>query len=98
MAYVYLDDNGPESEDYDSNYYFFDESNTEIVARIESLLTSAAPRDEAFRERISELCQASLRKPERKKASFRAKAGVSKVFIKYISMFNPMLKPHFARG
>lgn len=62
MAYVYLNDGGPESEDYDSNYFYFDENNLKALALIENLLTSNAERNEAFRDKLNELCQYSLTK------------------------------------
>ena len=97
MAYVYLDDNGPESEDYDSNYFYFDESNAAALNQIENLLTSRAPRDEAFREQLSEICQASFSKPVVKKVPSIGKEGWYKIISKYIRNMSFNARPRFAQ-
>lgn len=79
MAYVYLNDGGPESEDYASNYFYFDENNLKTLALIEDLLTSNAERDEAFREKLIHLCQLSLNKTEVVEREQRAIGWINKL-------------------
>jgi hypothetical protein len=62
MAYVYLGDDGPDAEDYDSNYFLFDESDLKAVALIEKMLTSTAERDSEFRRQLHNICESSLRR------------------------------------
>lgn len=64
MAYVYLSDGGPESEDYDSNYFYFDETNKRAVKMIETMLSSNAERDAAFREVLQAICRSSLNRTD----------------------------------
>jgi hypothetical protein len=64
MAYVYVSDDAPESEDYDSNYFYFDETNRPAVTMIEKMLTSNAERDAKFREALQTICRNSLNRPD----------------------------------
>lgn len=63
MAYVFLNDGGPEAEEYDSNYYYFDESNPEAVAAVERMLMSKTPRNSAFKSEFNRICRASYERP-----------------------------------
>lgn len=60
MAYVFLNDGGPEAEEYDNNYFYFDESNSQTLTIIEELLTSHNPKDPTVRARLYDICQSSL--------------------------------------
>ncbi len=66
MAYAFLDDGGPEAEEYDSNYYYFDASNTDAVAAIERMLTSRAKRNSAFRSEFERICRQSFDRPAKR--------------------------------
>lgn len=63
MAYVFLDDGGPEAEDYDSNYYYFDNTNPVALAAVERMLSSSAPRNAEFRSEFDRICQESFDRP-----------------------------------
>ena len=60
MAYVFLSDGGPEAEEYESNYFYFDESNSETLARLEAVLVSSDTLDPKVRAQIHSICRASL--------------------------------------
>ncbi|HDQ44022.1 MAG TPA: hypothetical protein ENN17_00810 [bacterium] len=38
MAYLFIDDRGAEAEEYESNYFYFDETDTDWYSHILSLL------------------------------------------------------------
>ncbi len=78
MAYVFLSDGGPEAEDYDSNYYYFDESNPDAMTAIEKMLTSNAPRNSAFRAEFETICRASFDRPAGKKSSMHSRHLVAR--------------------
>ena len=60
MAYIFLDDGGPEAEEYHSNYFHFNDGNPDTIAALERMLTSHAPKDAAFRSEFNRICQASF--------------------------------------
>ncbi len=69
MAYLYFSDGGPDAEEYESNYLYFNESNTEIVSEIERLLVRRK-EDPAVMNQLEELCR----------RSFEKKVNQSKIF------------------
>lgn len=77
MAYVYLNDGGPEAEEYESNYYYFDDSNPDAMAAIERMLTSDVPRDSAFRSEFEKICRASFDKPAKRKSKNHVRLWVA---------------------
>ena len=57
MAYVYLSDGEPESEDYETNYFYYDGSNPKMVARINEVLERSNAADLLVRNKLYELCE-----------------------------------------
>lgn len=93
MAYVFLNDGGPEAEDYDSNYFYFNDGNPSALAAIERMLTSSAPRDAAFRSEFDRICQASFDQPVPQKSSNQFKylaAGAISLFASLSIFFNTL--------
>jgi hypothetical protein len=69
MAYLYFSDGSPDAEEYESNYLYFNESNTVIVSEIERLLVRKK-EDPTVINQLEELCR----------KSFEIKANRSNVF------------------
>ena len=85
MAYAFLDDGGPEAEEYDSNYYYFDASNADAMAAIEGMLASRAKRDSAFRSEFERVCRQSFDRPTgRETKNFLASwvGGIRRIFAR----------------
>jgi hypothetical protein len=59
MAYLYFSDGSPDAEEYESNYLYFNESNTAIVSEIERLLVRKK-EDPTVINQLEELCRKSL--------------------------------------
>jgi hypothetical protein len=59
MAYLYFSDGSPDAEEYESNYLYFNESNTAIVSEIEQLLIRKKD-DPSVINQIEELCRKSF--------------------------------------
>jgi hypothetical protein len=59
MAYLYFSDGSPDAEEYESNYLYFNESNTAIVSEIERLLVRKKD-DPTVINQIEALCIRSL--------------------------------------
>ena len=52
MANFFLDDGGPEAEDYVNNYLYFDENKSECFKRIMEFTKNKTRVDSASRERL----------------------------------------------
>jgi hypothetical protein len=72
MAYIVISDEGPNAEDYENNYIFFDGSNPHTVAEIEQLFLSKGNRDSAFYSELEKVCKSSLQ-PKKIKHHFMIK-------------------------
>jgi hypothetical protein len=59
MAYLYFSDGAPDAEEYESNYLYFNESNTAIVLEIERLLVRRK-EDPAVMNQLEVLCRKSF--------------------------------------
>jgi hypothetical protein len=59
MAYLYFSDGSPDAEEYESNYLYFNESNTAIVSEIERLLIRRK-EDPTIINQLEELCRKSF--------------------------------------
>ena len=57
MAYIYLNDGEPESEDYETNYFYYDGSNPKIVTQVHEALENSNSDDPWLRNKLYELCQ-----------------------------------------
>lgn len=57
MAYLYFPDDGPESEDYISNYFTFDSSDSRLMEALKILISGADRNDPEVRRRIQFLCK-----------------------------------------
>jgi hypothetical protein len=49
MAYLFLDDGGPEASDYSNNYFRFNESDTQVLNRLIQALNGKNPADPEIR-------------------------------------------------
>lgn len=58
MAFVFISDGGPDAEEYDSNYIYFDESNPEVVSQIEIFLRERKDKSSGFSQ-LEEICRKS---------------------------------------
>lgn len=66
MAYIFLDDGGPEADDYANNYLYFDGTNSQTVEKIIGVLSYGDTSDPAVRKRLIDICQSRQEvKPER---------------------------------
>jgi hypothetical protein len=59
MAYLYFSDGALDAEEYESNYLYFNESNTVIVSEIERLLVRKK-EDPTVINQLEELCRKSF--------------------------------------
>ena len=70
MAYLYLNDDYPESADYDNNYLLYDGSCTTTAKEINEIVSSESSTDPIARNNLKNICDASL---AIKKTSLRKK-------------------------
>ncbi|MDZ7264016.1 MAG: hypothetical protein ONB16_05485 [candidate division KSB1 bacterium] len=54
MAYFYIDDGFPESEDYENNYIFFDGKNQECLQKMIQLAQALAKSPSHLRKKVLE--------------------------------------------
>lgn len=84
MAYVFLNDGGPEAEEYESNYYHFNPANTAAMAAIEKMLASNVARDADFRAEMDRICRASFQHPPKNRPDKGLKSwawGIKRLFV-----------------
>jgi hypothetical protein len=60
MAYLYLNDGGPDANEYTSNYLLFDETNQEALADIQNVLQNNDANDLVIQARLRNICKSSL--------------------------------------
>lgn len=60
MIRVFITDGGPDAEDYDSNYFTYDESNTETTDKINHILNNCDTQDPEIRAILTSICIESL--------------------------------------
>lgn len=60
MDCFFLSDGGPDAEDYASNYYYFNSSDTDTFARIKQMLDTCDTQDPRVRTELHRLCNVSL--------------------------------------
>jgi hypothetical protein len=88
MAYLYFPDGAPDAEEYESNYLYFNESNTAVVSEIERLLIRKKDDPSVINE-IEELCRKSFEKKGKQSTSFSIlKTRVGLYFNKMRSRLN----------
>ena len=73
MAYIFLDDGGPEANEYESNYFYFDGSDSRAFSQIHAALRGKDPRDPNVRSEIKSICHASLEKRQKLKIDKRTR-------------------------
>jgi hypothetical protein len=61
MAYVYISDDGPDAEEFESNYISFDSSDERLFAEIRKIIATEDCRVGAVRNRLATICHSSLR-------------------------------------
>jgi hypothetical protein len=88
MAYLYFSDGAPDAEEYESNYLYFNESNTAIVSEIERLLVGRK-EDPAVMNQLEDLCRKSFEtNGNRSNVIIALKTSVSTFFNKMINSIN----------
>jgi len=88
MAYLYFSDGSPDAEEYESNYLYFNESNTAIVSEIEQLLVRKKD-DPTVMNQLEELCRKSFEVSGNRSNLFSAlMSGVSLYFKKVSNIIN----------
>ena len=88
MSYIFLSDNGPDAEDYENNYFYFDESNSQAVELIKKMLSSSTERDSEFRTQLQNICQSSLNHRNAKNNNF---------LIRWIKSISKLKKQTFVK-
>lgn len=56
MAYLFLDDGGPDADEYANNYLYFDGNNSQTVEKIVDILSYGDTRDPEVRKRLEDVC------------------------------------------
>jgi hypothetical protein len=88
MAYLYFSDGAPDAEEYESNYLYFNESNTAIVLEIERLLVRRK-EDPAVMNQLEDLCRKSFEtNGNRSNVIVALKTSVGTFFNKVINSNN----------
>lgn len=59
MAYLFLNDGGPDASDYSSNYFKFDESDPQVLDRLFHALYGKNQADPEVRSLVESICQSS---------------------------------------
>ncbi|MBN2011181.1 hypothetical protein JW960_17680 [candidate division KSB1 bacterium] len=62
MAYLYLNDGGPEADEYESNYLYFDGADAQTVERLQNILCCNDTNNPDVRSQLLQICDASLNK------------------------------------
>ncbi len=87
MAYLYFSDGSPDAEEYESNYLYFNESNTAIVSEIERLLVRKKD-DPKVVNQLEELCRKSFETQSKQSTVLSSiKAGLNAYRKKLSSSF-----------
>ena len=63
MAYLYINDGAPESEDYNNNYFYFDESEPQALSRIREALGENSCGRIQLRYNLDRICKPGNRNP-----------------------------------
>ncbi len=59
MVCIFISDGGPEAEEYDNNYFSYDESNAETVAKINYIIENCDIFDPQIRAELTVICKES---------------------------------------
>jgi hypothetical protein len=70
MAYVYISDDGPDAEEFESNYIAFDPSDERKFAEIRSIISAEDCRVSVVRNRLETVCESSLSSSSRNGKEF----------------------------
>ena len=62
MAHLILSDGGPEASDYSSNYFEFNESDPQVLKRLQQFLCGRDHSDPEVRALVMSICRESLSK------------------------------------
>jgi len=76
MAYIFMDDGGPEANEYANNYLYFDGTNSRTIEKIVDILSYSDTRDPAVRKRLKNICQS---RPDAKPERNRNQVGISQI-------------------
>lgn len=60
MATIFISDNGPDAEEYESNYINFNGSDPSVVREIENIFSTQNVHDPVVRNRLELICKESL--------------------------------------
>jgi hypothetical protein len=75
MAYLFLDDGGPEANEYASNYLYFDGSDSGTIERIADILSGGDVNDPVIRKRLIETCHS---RPNGTSAQIHDQGGIDR--------------------
>ncbi|ACN17044.1 hypothetical protein HRM2_39860 [Desulforapulum autotrophicum HRM2] len=85
MAYLFLSDGGPEAEDYDSNYYYFDASDKAALTAIEEMMIHEDSQDPEIKARLCRICRESIKSND----SWNLFKRLSAWYRRFAVNFNP---------
>jgi hypothetical protein len=71
MAYIFLNDGGPDANEYENNYVYFDGSNAQTVERIQNVLCCADTNDPEVRSQLIEICTSSVKDDSTRATEFK---------------------------
>ena len=95
MAYLYFSDGGPEAEEYENNYLYFNESNTALVSEIVQLF-ARRKEDPSVINQLEELCRKSFETNGHRSNVFSAlKTSASSYLKKMSNRINRKRPPSF---
>ena len=60
MAYIFISDGGPDAEEYENNYFYFNESDEQTLLRIEKFISNKDITDPNARRQLHRICQSSF--------------------------------------
>jgi hypothetical protein len=93
MAYLFLSDGGPEAEEYENNYLYFNESNTALVSEIVQLFARRR-EDPSVLNQLEALCRKSFETNVHRSNVFSAlKTSASSYLKKMSNRFNGKRPP-----
>jgi hypothetical protein len=84
MAYQFFSDGGPEVEEYDSNYLYFNESNTALVSEIVELFARRR-EDPSVINQLEALCRKSFETTSHQLNVFSALKTSASSYLKKMS-------------
>ena len=97
MAYVFLDDGAPDARDYDSNYFYFNGSDSITLSQIFTAISGNNPNNPEVRSKVKRICLENLKKNQKEKTNKRTgttwKEMISRSYKSLIKVLEQKILP-----